>query len=372
MRSCQGILIAGTLAGGLLALGIGPRATAACGAALAATGHAALAAGAPLLVGAGVVSFGAGVLCCAPYTAAAEVLAWDDESPAPPGPHRFAAVAAYVIATSAAMNVGGVLGPLLHALSNERFTLVYAIAAAATLMAALLAAASAGLGLLGRRERRDAAATGPYRATAMPSGGASHPFAGILGVLILLVPQVVYFAGEATSPPLELLRTASERTWLFMVGPISFGVASLALLAVLVVAATQRSTRPPLALYGAGLVTFALGLAVIAAAGSSSAALWACGAAVAGIGGAAAGAVPLAYAAIAVRGRAATLVVAGWKSVASVVGAVASSLAALEMLRGPLLWVCALLALAGGVALARYARVVHARFFTTEAPVGAE
>jgi hypothetical protein len=153
----------------------------------------------------------------------------------------------------------------------------------------------------------------------------------------------------------------SRAEWLYSVNPAAVGLASFFVFGLLVVATVQRWSLPPLYLYGAGLVVVALGLVVIA--GSSSVVLYALGAAVTGIGQAAAYGVPVAYAAIAVRGRMATLVVGGYLAVLVVVSGASNAIGSFEGLRTPVLVTSALLDLGIGAALLVFARSLHREFF---------
>src|SRR4051812_42609590 len=75
------------------------------------------------------------------------------------------------------------------------------------------------------------------------------------------------------------------------------------------------------------------------------------GAVITGVGEAMGASVPIAYASIAVRGRAAALVVAGWSILTLIVNLGGGALESIVTLRVPMLGICAFLCLAGGVAL---------------------
>jgi MFS family permease len=364
----QGVVLLGMLVGGAAALGLGPRGTAVVGLLVSAAGHFAQAAGAPVVAGAGVVAFGAGMFRPCIFVAAAEVLAWDDESPAPPGPHRFAAVSAFAVVAQAAINVGSFLGPMMAGmLRNVSWRAVHAGGGAEMLLATLLAAGALVVGLPRRRPTIAAPEVGPYRA-APPPAPAVPVKAALGGVGILLAAEAVFTVGASmTSPPYEMLRTA-RLEWLFAITTLAAFVASICLFGLLLVATLQRWSLPPLYLYGAGLVVFGLGLGVIAA-GSSSVAIYALGASVSGIGEAAAYGVPIAYAAIAVRGRTATLVVAGWSAVLVMVSTASSAFTYVDEVRTPLLLTCALLDLGIGAAMVVFARRLHQGFFDPPRPV---
>jgi len=360
----QGIVLLGIVAGGAVALALGPRVTAAAGALVAAGGYLAMAAGAPLLVGMGAAAFGAGVLRPCPWVIAAEALAWDEGSPAAPAPHRFAAVAAFAAAAHVAANVGGLLGPMLGGLLGNwmGFAVVYRSAGASMVLASALLAAAAVLGRAARGAT-GARAAGPYREAA-PTAAVSAPSVGrvLEGMAILLVPQAAYWVGSSLGlPPSSLDTKASTLGILLALANVVGFCASVVVCAILAGAPLGRGTKPPLLFCGAGLLVFASGLGLLAA-GSSSVVLFAVGSAVAGAGGAAVSSVPIAYAAIAIRGRAATLFVAGWSVVGALVSPLSTGLGNLDGVRTPLLAVTAALCLSAGVGLLRYGRQLH-RYF---------
>ncbi len=355
----QGLFLLGMLAGGAAALRLGPRLTAAAALVLAAVGHLANAAGVPLVAGAGIVFVGVGMFRPCLYTAAAEVLLGDDESPSAPAPYRFAAVSAFAVATHAAMSFGGFFGPLQSGLlTGESFGPVHVAAGVETLLAAALAGGAVLLGVSSGGAARPATDAGPYRAAPPVAPRAPMPVA-LGGLALLLGADTVCWMGAGVSlPPAELYRGTSG-VWISMVGPGATLAASAIVFALLLVASIKRWSMPPLHVYGAGLVVVALGLVPIALAGSSSAGLYAVGAAISGLGEAGATGIPLAYAAIAVRGRAATLVVAGWMTVTLVLSVASASLAGIEGLRTPLLVGSAVLCLGAGAAILAFARQLH-------------
>jgi hypothetical protein len=371
MTALQGLVLVGMIIGGAAAFGIGPRATAAVGALLAAIGHFALAAGAPVVIGAGVVAFGAGVFRPCTFAAAAETLAWDDASPSAPGPHRFAAVTAFAVLSYAAVNVGSLLSPMVAgALRNAQGnSLVHGVDGGVLILAAMIAGLAAVLGLFGRGGSDSQAAKGPYRdATVQPSFTPAPPGQAVAGLAILLVPQGVFLLATTLSTPPRGFLSGRDSMWLYSVNPVVVTIVSMMVFTVLLIAVLQRWTLPPLLIQGAGLVIFSLGLIPIAFAGTSSVALYALGEAITGVGEPPVFAVPVAYAAIAVRGRAAALVVAGWLSIVLVMSMLGGTLNSMEVLRTPLLGLCALLGLGGGAALIAFARTMHRTFFDPPQP----
>jgi hypothetical protein len=241
------------------------------------------------------------------------------------------------------------------------FTVVYAVAGGLTMVAAVLLAAAAVLEVLGRRDAEGAAAAGPYREAGVPSGSPPQPRGStpFLGMAILLAAYLPFVLGfSCTTSPRALGVSA---TWLYSVRSTAAGAASLLAFSLLLAAALKRWTVPPVLLYGAGLLVFALGLVPIAA-GGGSAAIFALGVIVTAAGGVCVDAVAVAYAAIAVRGRAAALVVAAWYLVFRMVATVSPPLAMMDGLRTPLCWISALLCAAAGAALLARGRALHRLF----------
>jgi hypothetical protein len=362
----QGFVLLGTLAGGAAAFGVGPRITAAGGLFIAAAGYLGAAMGAPVVGGAAVVSLGTGIMHPCFIVAAAEVLAWDDASPDAPAPHRFAAVAAYAAALSLVTSIGGFLGPWQSGSlrSSGSWGLVYGVAGAETLLAAMVAGGAALLGLLGRATARAPGDAGPYRAAPPPGPPPAPVTTTVRGLSILLAAEAFFAVGaNGVSTPYHLLRdsTAADAARLFAVNPAAMALASIFVLVFLVVAANKMWSLPPLYLYGAGLVVFGFGLVLIA--GGKSVAPYVLGAVLTGIGESAVYAIPIAYAASVVRGRAANLVVAGWSSVLLLVTNISSAVAYVELLRLSLLTLSASLTMLAGTAILATARRFHRTFF---------
>jgi hypothetical protein len=364
----HGVALLGTLVGGALALGIGPRFTAAGGALVATLGCFALAAGVPEEVFY-LVSFGCGVLRPCPIVAAAEVIAWNDPSPDAPGPHRFTLVAAFGAALAVAGNGGGFVAGAFANMGRASLgaAVTYGGAGVMLIFATALLTVAA---VLGVRWSRGAAApvVGPYREPTAPASVVVPRPRALAGLGKLLGLQVGVVLMEAlTSPPGALRASASTAStaWLYALPAAVVVLGSGLTLGVLVVMSIQRSSWPPLLLQGGAMVVFALGLVPLAMT-STSMATFGAGTLLTGLATTAATCVPLAYAALALRGRAATLVVAGWLAIEAVVGQGGTILNFIEPARVPLLVAGALLCLGGGVVLLRFGRTLHRDFDGTE------
>jgi hypothetical protein len=345
-------------AGGAVAFGVGPRLTAAMGLAIAAMGHAAAAAGAPVLLSAASASLGAGIFRPCLFVVAAEVLVWHDESPAAPAPDRFSAVAAFAAAAALASNLGGMAGPVVGG-GLRHIGSIHLGIAVVTMFATLAAVGVAALARADRAENVEPK-TGPYRAAQLPDVGSSRAAATLGVIALLLLIQAAVTVGTTASLPSVPF---SRRTWVYYLNPYALIVASFVVSGLLATAAVGRWSRPPLHLYGVGLVVLALGLFSIACAEDSSGGLHAVGSVFTGFGEAAAFAVPIAYVAMAVRGRAAALVVACWQAAITLVTTGGSVLAASDALRTPGLIACGILTLGAGAALLVFGRRVHDGFF---------
>lgn len=381
------VAVLGMLAGGVAALRLGPRATALVGASLAAIGYGVLAAHAPIHACGSIVALGGGVLLPCSMAAAAEALAWDGAVPSTPGPARFAAVAAFAIAINIVTNAVDlsrtlVVDLLLGCTAQTRWGLgvdrwedllrtsadvpkVFGACAAMMALAAALSWRAVVHGRSGGLTAR-AAAAGPYRdAQALATSTAASRGTPLVGLAILLVPQAVYWIGKAVSRPSGTVEDDIHFVQMTLIASL---VVSLAVFALLRAAVLRALPRPPIQLHGVGLLVFAAGLLLIVLAGTSSGTLLTFGAVLTGAGGAVAAGVPLAYAAIAVRGRVATLVVAGWSIVGSLAGTAGAALGAEKALRGPVLWLSALLCFSGGAALLGLGRALHRRCFDPAPP----
>lgn len=368
--SVGGTLV-GTILGGIAAFAAGSWAVVVGSVLFVAAGHGALAAGAPLLTATMIGALGAGMFRLASFAAAADLLARDDDSPAPPGPHRFAAVAAFAMLSSAATNLGSGVGPTVAgvlrsssgAAAAHRASLTVAIAA---MVIGILAA------LTGRRDRRTAEEkplTGPYRAAAPRAEGASTPVkTALAGLGLLFVAEAFRTLGDAMVTVPNALLARQEHLWVYGISPLMAFFASLAVFAVLAIAARKRATWPPLLLTGGGLAISAIGFLAIAVANGGVVSLHALGAALAGIGEAPMHGVLLAYAALALRGRAAPLALAGWMAVAMLARAGIDTLGMFPGIHAPVLGLAAIGCLSAGAALFVYARKIHFRFFDAPTP----
>jgi dipeptide/tripeptide permease len=138
-------------------------------------------------------------------------------------------------------------------------------------------------------------------------------------------------------------------------------IASVFAFALLLVATLQRWSTPPLVLYGAGVLVFAIGLVPLAL-GGYSLALLLLGTGLTAVGEAIVAPVGLAYAALASSGRPRTLVLAGWMLLANVGAQIGNLMNAERGLRPLLLVLAVLLLVAGAVTLA-LARTVHRTLF---------
>jgi hypothetical protein len=365
--SLQGVVLLGMILGGAAALGIGPRVTAALGALIAAGGQLALAAGAPITLGAGLIAFGAGMFRPCPFAVAAELLAWDDESPLTPGPHRFAAVAAFCVLAYGGINAGALAGPPALGLvrSSTGPAVAHGAGGALMVLCAIVCFAAVLLGLDRFAASKNAAGHGPYRDARPPA--ATTPLSTgtmLAGLALLFIPQAIFLLGiSLPRPPYEQLSSA-QSAWALSVNSVSAIFASLLVFALLLVATLQRSTVPPLLVYGVALLVFGVGLVPAIVAGNGGLAPFVIGEAVRGLAEAALFGVPVAYAAIAMRGRIASLVVAGWLGLGVIVTMMSNVLAPFELARTIALVLSALLAVASGIVLITQGKKLHFTFFS--------
>ena len=367
----QALSLAGMLTAGIAAFGVSPWIVAAVAALVGALGHGALAGGASPTAGGGVVAFAAGALHVATLAAAAEAIARDDESDAPPAPDRFAAVAAFAVLAHAASSVGGTVATgalgLLHTLRGT--TTIHGAGVVASIVATAAVVIAAVLGLHRARAGDERPTTGPYRAPGAASAKARAPVtAALTGLALLLVPAAASGLGNALSwvPPAS--RVSSYMVWMYAVTAVMSTVASIAVFLVLLVAVVRRSTTPPLLLLGAGLVVAAIGAMAFGASSIGGPWLWTAGSALLAVGGAAAWSIPVAYAALAVRGRAASIVIAGWLVISHVMGNVGGMLVAFPGLQSPIAGLAGLLGLGCGAVLLARGRRLHFRFFDVAVP----
>jgi hypothetical protein len=349
------------LAGGVVAFRAGPRVTAVAGLVIAAMGHAATALAAPVLVGAAGASLGGGIFGPCAFVIGAEVLARQDDSPGAPSPDRFSAVAAFAVAADLASQLGRTAALFVGGSLHGKGGSTHVANATLTMFAALLAARAV---VLARADRADhaKAKAGPYRAAQPQDPGPSLASAPFRAIGMLLLIEAVAKVGTTVSVPRVPFPAES---WVSL-GTALAGFVVLGFVSgLLVTAAVKRWSRPPLHLYGVGLVVLALGLYAIACDEDSSVALYVAGSAFTGFGKTVGFAVPIAYVAMAVRGRAAALVVAGWEFAFTLMGTGAGVVAGLDPPRTLTLVVCGMLTLGAGAAFVTYAREAHDRFFTS-------
>jgi MFS family permease len=360
--------VLGLLVGGALAVRLGPRAVALVGVSLAAAGHFALALGGPEMAGAMVVWFGASVARPCLVVVAADVLAWDDEPRTSPPPHRWAAVAAFAIALGGAAELGAMLGTLLDAASmratpgGDGPSWLFFATGAATTLATIAAAALVALPILERRAALASSSAGPYRETGAPVAKPVAPVGpgpqrALVGLAILFAAGVPHlFAWWPALLTSDV--TPDETTWLSIATTATSFLAAVVVFAVLGVAFRRRASWPPLLAFGAALAVTGIGVA--ARSMSPSFAALAVGELLVSTASTATWSVPVAYAAVAIRGRAATLVVAGWYALTFAVTTLATPKA--HGIDGTLAIVGAL-SIGAGLALLKYGRALHARFF---------
>jgi MFS family permease len=332
-------LLIGTIAGGVAAIPLGPRATAVTGAALAAAGHVALLFGAPVWMGAGAVMIGGGAMWPCIVAAGAETLARRaDDATAPvrllPGAHLVTAVAAYLIALDMSLSLGAGAAPMFFGTLSDHFSsaLIHLLDFVLTALSVALAVAGA------RRIRR-----GAESAAAVPDAPRARALAGLA---ILLVPSAAITLAVSAWPLSPAMMRSSDGRAVLATSLLASVVLMMAAFATLVAAALRRWSLPPLVLCGGCLALAALGMATITLAGGTSTTVSAVAVALSRFGFVAM-AVATAYAAIAVRGRAATLVVSGWCAVGWLMDTVGESSDASSH-RDWLLGACALICLGGG------------------------
>lgn len=312
-------------AGGGLAFAIGPRMTAAIGAVIAAVGAFSLAGGAPASVASFVLALGAGVFKACPYAAAAEVLADEDGGVAQgflPTPRRFASFATFAVLTYGAINVGAFIAPIVTGVLRTTRDgggsgSSHAFGGAMDLLAAILAGISTFLGS-GTAKTIAREAHAPYRGPdAMPALQPSpQPRTNDVFVPLTLLGVVfvaMHFVMDRAQPGTAELGMPNS-SWLYSMNPIIVLAMTVPCGALFFVLALQRSPLPLTRILGAGIVLFGFGgmLSVIAMVAGAGVATWAAVLGVTAIAEAVAFPLGLTYAALAVRSRAATLVVAGW------------------------------------------------------------
>lgn len=318
-------------AGGGLAFAFGPRVTALIGASVAAAGAFALAGGAPTAFAFCVAALGAGIFKASPYAAAAEILADEDGGAAQgflPTPRRFASFATFAVLTYGAVNVGAFIAPIVTGVLRQTrdgggFGSTYGFAGTVDVLAVMLAG---GMVFLASRRARTLAqqAHAPYRG---PDGAPlARPAMPVrtndvfvpLGLLGIVFAALHFVMDRARPDRIEMGLT--NVSWLFTMNPIIVLVMTVPCGVLFFVLALQRSTVPLTRVLGVGLLVFGFGgvLAVVAMTVGQSVSTWAPALAIIAIGESIVFPLGLTYAALAVRSRAATMVVAGWITLTAV------------------------------------------------------
>lgn len=308
-------------AGGGLALLVGPRLAAAIAAFVGALGAFALATGAPPVLSLIVLGLGSGAFRPCPFVAGAEILADEDGGAAQgfaPSARRFMSVAAFVVLAYAAINLGALIAPVATGVlaSARDVSTSFGVAGALQLLGALLAGAAWFLGTSRARELAKAAHD-PYR-SAQGAPVAAPTLANdstVFGPLVLLgfAFAAMHLAFEKTMPLSSDMRDAR---WIYSINVVVVLLLALPSFVLYLVLANQRSALPLTRLLGPGLIVYGAGMIIstFAYATRASTLIAALGLVVTAAGEGIAGPIALAYAALAWRGRAATLVVGGWLS----------------------------------------------------------
>jgi dipeptide/tripeptide permease len=363
-----------SLLAGALALGIGPRATAAIGALVAALGSVVVATDAARGGGVLLIAVGAGIFRPCPWAAAAEIVSAEDGSDGTlaPSPRRFAAVTAITVLLYAGVNLGSLVAPMLARSVTTASSQAPAFGFAAVLqtLAFFLVAGAAAIGFMGEHKKAaHGAPIDPYRTATSPAaahGIASAPSSsgrGIAGLAILAVPTMLYAGAASMSFPMQASWTAHTSA-LLSINPFVVVVTSIFVAGMWIAAAALRWSLAPLTVWGIGLAIFGAGLLPTAIGVKPGAPhdIYVLGALITGMGETGVGPVGSTYAALAVRSRAATFVVACF----SLTSALASWMFA-RLSSSPSQWTILLalgtICLATGIAFARFGRRMHRLFF---------
>lgn len=323
-----------TFAGGGLAWAFGPRVTAAIGAFVAALGAFALAGGVPTSIACMLFGLGVGIFKACPYVAAADILADEDGGAAQgflPSARRFASFATFTVVAYGAINLGSFIAPLMAGTLRETrdaggFTSTYAFAGAMDLFAALLAGGAIFL-TSGAAKTMAQQAHAPYRGPdAVQPAAATPPPARTNDVfvplsLIGVVFVAMHFVMDQGMPDMRELGLP-KASWIFSINPVVGLLMTIPAGALFFVLAIQRSAIPLTRILGAGLAVFSLGalLTLLAMATHGGLALWTPALAITAIGESIAFPLGITYAALVVRSRAATMVVAGWLTLTVIPG----------------------------------------------------
>lgn len=320
------VVYASAFAGGGLAFAFGPRITATIGGFVATIGAFALAAGAATTVACFLVAIGAGVMKASPYAAAAEILADEDGGAAQgflPTPRRFASFATFAVVTYGAINLGAFIAPIVAGVFTQtrdgaRFGTTYGFAGAMEVLATIFAGATIFLGSsTAKAMARQAHA--PYRG---PDGVAPSAPAALAPANDVFVPltllgvafAAMHFVLNHAQPDSFVLRLP-QKSLLHTLNPIVVMLMTIPCAVLFFVLALQRSAVPLTRILGAGLAVLAFGGLIASLAevtGGGSVAIWTPALVLVSIGESIAAPIGLTYAALVLRSRAATMVVAGW------------------------------------------------------------
>lgn len=350
--------------GGAAAIAIGPRATAAAGAACAMLGMGALAVHAPAPIGLLLLTLGGAFVRPAAYAAGAEIVAREDVSasgaPAAPSARRFVAVGAISAALYCGVNIGAFVSSILAGFLESHFGAgaTFGAFAAIELVAALLLGGAALAGFVGAKPAPARAPVDPYRSPQARPFAAPPAKNGLVGIALLLGPAILY--GLAMELSFPVVKTVYGARWLFSINPLAVAATTAVLSATLAIMAMTRSSVTPLFVVCAGLVIMAVGLLPSAFAGESTI-VAALGALITAVGEAAIGPIVAAYAAVATRPRYATLVVSGVLFFVSAPAQLFRPLA-YGSVRAPMLVLLAVLLLACGVVGFVFARRLQRAF----------
>jgi POT family proton-dependent oligopeptide transporter len=337
------------IAGGLVAMAVGPATTLAIGAFIASAGYAVLGVGGVDSLFLAMVLIAAGTGMCRPSGLALAASELKDRSE----PVR----SALFFLLYAAINLGAVLGPLAAGFGSSAAgpRVVFGVSAGVALVAAFLAGGlAAGLRFAGGSSN-----------TSPPAGGRA-----LLGVVLLwfvLAPSIVMQAAETTAQyTLFGGPSGTTNAALHVINPIVVMAVSIGgCAALLVISSTSRWTIPSLVLIGAGLVAWGLATGLLSAAprGGDLLPLLIAVAVVSAAGEAVVGPLALARAAASGAPRLSTLIVAGWLTATSGVSMVAHSLIGLvdaQIASGA----AAVLSVLAGVALIGLAKPLEQAFFS--------
>jgi POT family proton-dependent oligopeptide transporter len=338
------------IAGGLVAMGVGPAATLGIGAFIAAAGYTVLGAGEASTLSLAVILIAAGTGMCRPSGLALAASELKDRSE----PVR----SALFFLLYAAINLGAVLGPLAAGFGTSAAgsRVVFGIAAGVALVAAFLAG---GLAAALRF------AQGSPRASSTPLNGRA-----LMGVALLwaaLAPSILMQAAESlTQATLFGGPGWASNTVINAVSPMVVVAVCLGgCAALLVISSISRWTIPTLVLIGAGLVAWGLASGLLAAAprGGDLLPLLIAVAVISAAGEAVVGPLSLSRAAAIGAPRLSTLIVGGWLAATSGVSMVAYAVVGLVDAR-IIAGVAALFSVSAGVALVGLARPIERAFFS--------